>query len=797
MLTGVWAKLRENGADRRITEVYPASAKPNRSANDKAAIDPRTSRRKRIGILLWAFVIALICGAIDFGRPLEDLIQAGRDTIRSQPAPQDIAVVAIDDKTIKQLGGIEFPRRFFAKAIDNAFAAGAKDIYFDTAFSAEGGAVDDALLAAAFDRNRGKVFAGMLRAKDQSGSSELFLPNPALRASVGLVSLSSKSSPFQISATVPYSDAGPKTRVPAMSAKIAGVNRLDGSSYRPDFSFDLRTIPTISMIDLVDTNKIQRLQGKTLVFGFTTSSGNDIHHVAAHGWWPGVYFHVAGAHTLKSGDPVNLGWLPAFFVSLIAALYMASRCSDSQFFGVAVVVFAILIALPLVADAWLWTVEIVPALLMLVIATFRLRAVRNMERTSATNRSSGLPHVNLLRDRQTTSAATLVCLRIGNYADIDASFRNSVEKELIAEVCRRLRAVGIAGDIHHSEDILAWFMPAAQDKELEGHFEGLKSILIAPVAIGARRVDVLISFGADSDYGSPVSSRIGSAILSAAEAAESLLLWKHYVPERRDNADWELSLLGRLDDGIDNGEVWVAFQPQYDFTKKCVIGAEALVRWDHPDRGPINPEEFILAAERNNRIDKLTWFVLDRAIAAAAGINRRGVEFTISVNLSAVVLRSPRLLSCVRDILGRHDFPAGKLVLELTETGRISDMTAALDQLHALSRMGIKLSIDDYGTGFASLDYFRVIPATEIKIDRRFISNLRPGASEMVLVASTIAMAHSMGCTVVAEGIEKQNEFDILAMSGCDLGQGYLIGKPMTPDMLVEAILPARLRRKA
>jgi diguanylate cyclase len=155
------------------------------------------------------------------------------------------------------------------------------------------------------------------------------------------------------------------------------------------------------------------------------------------------------------------------------------------------------------------------------------------------------------------------------------------------------------------------------------------------------------------------------------------------------------------------------------------------------------------------------------------------------------------LLSCVRDILGRHDFPAGKLVLELTETGRISDMTAALDQLHALSRMGIKLSIDDYGTGFASLDYFRVIPATEIKIDRRFISNLRPGASEMVLVASTIAMAHSMGCTVVAEGIEKQNEFDILAMSGCDLGQGYLIGKPMTPDLLVEAILPARLRRKA
>ncbi len=796
MLTSVGARLWKKGANPRINDARPASATIVHSAKDKTALDPQMGRPKRIRALIWAISIALLCGAIEFGRPLEDLIQAGRDTIRSQSAPQDIAVVAIDDRTIKGLGGIEFPRRNYAVAIDAAFAAGAKDIYFDTAFSAPSPAGDDADLAAALERHKGKVFVGAFRTTSQKAEAEFFLPTPVLLEKAGLVALNVKSSPFQISAAIPYSKQHGDMVIPTLSAKVAGVNRADDSYFRPDWSYDVRTIPSISMSDLLKPSRID-VRGKTLVFGFTSDIGQDIQHVAAHGWWPGVYFHVVGAHTLKAGQPINLGWIPAFLVAVLGCCYLASYCSERRF---RIAAFSIIIAfatIPLIADAHLITIEIVPALLVLAIAVFRLRGIRRIEQSSKTNRSSGLPHINLLRDRKLTSSSTLVCLRIGNFADIDASFGSSVEQELVAEICRRLRAIGIEGDIHHSEDILAWFMPSAHDKELEGHFEGLKSILIAPVTIGARRVDMLISFGADSDYGSPVSSRIGSAIMSAGEAAESSLLWKHYVPERRDNADWELSLLGRLDDGIDNGEVWVAFQPQYDFTKKCVIGAEALVRWDHPERGPISPEEFILAAERHNRIDKLTWFVLDRAIAAAAGINRRGIEFTISVNLSAVVLRSPRLLSCVRDILGRHDFPAGKLVLELTETGRISDMTAALDQLHALSRMGIKLSIDDYGTGFASLDYFRVIPATEIKIDRRFISNLRPGASEMVLVASTIAMAHSMGCTVVAEGIEKQNEFDILAMSGCDLGQGYLIGKPMTPDMLVEAILPNRLRRKA
>ncbi len=797
MLTGVKARLWKSRANPRVAEVNLRSGDGAETGPQHATIEAATGRRKRIRILAWAISIALLCGAIEFGRPLEDLIQAARDTIRKQPAPQDIAVIGIDDRSVMAFGGLDFPRRYYAQAIDNAFAHGAKDIYFDTAFSAESVAGDDAQLAAAFQRHKGKVFVGTFRTKARDGTDQFFVPNAVLKPAVGLVSLNSKSSPFQISATVSYSDAARSPTVPSMSAKIMGIDRADGASYRPDFSFDPKTIPTISMAELVSSNRFPDVQGKTLVFGFTSISGNDMRHVAAHGWWPGVYFHVVAAHTLRNGEPVNFGWLPAFLVSLLVCIYLSSQCSDRRFRVAAATTVLLAAIAPLVADAWLMTIEIVPAMLLFAICSLRLRGIRRIEWSSETNRSSGLPHINLLRDRTSVSRSTLVCLRIGNFADIDASFVDSVEQDLVAEICRRLRAIGVAGDIHHSEDILAWFMAPLPHKDLEGHFEGMKSILIAPVVIGARRVDLLIGFGADSDHDSPVSSRIGSAIMSAAEAAENSLLWKHYAPERRDSADWELSLLGRLDEGIDNGEVWVAFQPQYDFTRNCIIGAEALVRWDHPTRGSISPEEFVLAAERHNRIDKLTWFVLDRAIAAAAGINRRGVDFTISVNISAVVLRSPRLLKHVRDILGRHDFPAGKLVLELTETSRISDMTSALEMLHALVRMGIRLSIDDYGTGFASLDYFRVIPATEIKIDRRFISNLRPGASEMVLVASTIAMAHSMGCTVVAEGIEQQSEFDVLAMSGCDLGQGYLIGKPMTPDLLVEAILPPRQRRKA
>ena len=160
----------------------------------------------------------------------------------------------------------------------------------------------------------------------------------------------------------------------------------------------------------------------------------------------------------------------------------------------------------------------------------------------------------------------------------------------------------------------------------------------SPVAAGGRSIDLAVSFGAELGSTRSLSNRLGSALVAADDAWSEGLRWKYHDPARQEEVQWRLSLLGELDSAIDNGEVWLAFQPQLDLQRGEIIGAEALARWTHPTKGPIGPSEFIAVAEANGRIGKLTDFVLDRAIATAASINGRGIPFIMAVNLSARLL---------------------------------------------------------------------------------------------------------------------------------------------------------------
>jgi diguanylate cyclase len=241
-----------------------------------------------------------------------------------------------------------------------------------------------------------------------------------------------------------------------------------------------------------------------------------------------------------------------------------------------------------------------------------------------------------------------------------------------------------------------------------------------------------------------------------------------------------MSLLARLDQAVERGEIWVAYQPKIDLTTGRIIGAEALARWNHPEKGDVPPSQFIPAAERNGRIENLTAHILDSAVAATAGIHQAGhTSFSVAVNLSARLLDSPGLLGMVRTILQRHKLPPHCLILEITETTAMASRDDVLDTLEALTALGIRLSIDDYGTGFSTLDYLKRIPADEIKIDRSFISMLEKSQSDRIMVHSTIQLAHSLGRRVVAEGVENATVLSELRLMQCDYVQGYHTGRPM------------------
>jgi EAL domain-containing protein (putative c-di-GMP-specific phosphodiesterase class I) len=261
--------------------------------------------------------------------------------------------------------------------------------------------------------------------------------------------------------------------------------------------------------------------------------------------------------------------------------------------------------------------------------------------------------------------------------------------------------------------------------------------------------------------------------------------------------NWRVSLLGELDQAIDQGEVWLAYQPQYDIKQGRIIGAEALARWTHPHKGPISPTEFVAAAEANGRIGKLTDFVLERAISSGAAINRRGIEFQIAVNLSARLLVDRELLTRVEDMLSTHGLPACRLTLELTETASLQDAESGLATLSALRDLGVKIAIDDYGTGLSTLEYLKKIPASEIKIDQSFVKSMRVNRSDLIMVQSTIALAHSLGRTVVAEGVEDQQCLNELRQMGCDVAQGFAIGRPVGVRELVQRLQIRSARRAA
>jgi EAL domain-containing protein (putative c-di-GMP-specific phosphodiesterase class I) len=260
---------------------------------------------------------------------------------------------------------------------------------------------------------------------------------------------------------------------------------------------------------------------------------------------------------------------------------------------------------------------------------------------------------------------------------------------------------------------------------------------------------------------------------------------------------WRLSLLGQLDAAIDNGEVWVAYQPQLDLGRQRILGAEALARWTHPTKGPISPVEFIAAAEQQGRIGKLTDFVLDRAIATAAAINRRGLQFTVAVNISARLMSDKGLVDRVQRLLRAHGLAPERLTLELTETEALQSSTSGPAVLEALRAAGIRIAIDDYGTGLSTLEYLRKVPANEIKIDQTFVKAMRHNRSDLIMVESTIALAHSLDRTVVAEGVEDRALLEQLAELKCDVAQGYAIGRPMGVRELVQHLQVRAGRRVA
>jgi EAL domain-containing protein (putative c-di-GMP-specific phosphodiesterase class I) len=318
--------------------------------------------------------------------------------------------------------------------------------------------------------------------------------------------------------------------------------------------------------------------------------------------------------------------------------------------------------------------------------------------------------------------------------------------------------------------------------------------LVVHVEIGGLLLDARACIGASLFPGHGgeaeiLMRRAGNALGHARRSGIALAFFRDGLDRERGR---HIALMADLRRAIDRDELRLYCQPKVRLRADgsagarplatnpgAVCGAEALVRWDHPTLGLLNPGEFIALAESSGLITPLTHWVIDAALRQGYAWREQGLAHPLAINLSARDLRDPRLLDRIGDELATWGAAPGSIEFELTESALMEDPVAALETLHRLKRLDVALTIDDYGTGYSSLSYLRRLPVDAIKIDQSFVTGMSASRDAATIVRSTIELAHNLDLKVIAEGVEDQQTFDTLADWGCDMAQGYSISRPM------------------
>jgi EAL domain-containing protein (putative c-di-GMP-specific phosphodiesterase class I)/CHASE2 domain-containing sensor protein len=753
--------------------------------------------RKPWRLLLWTVLAGIIFGLIGAGEMPEDYLRATRNTFHEHSASGDIVVVIVDEPSLRKVGNWPWPRRLDGAMVDRLTEQGARGIYFDINFSYPTNAADDGAFAKAIERS-GNVGLFVRSKQGPAGSEEAVIdrPMPIFRDHAKLV-LGTVWYNFQNAAwELPYGGIIDGKKVPSLAAALAGVDGPPNSVFSVDYSTRLKSIPTYSAGDLL-SGRIPRsaLAGKQVVIGLGSDILNDVFFIPGYGRGYGVYIQTLGAETLKNGKPIDLGWWPAFILAVCGAALSASRKRSRERGLILSGLIAMMLVGPGLLEARLIFADVTPALFVLLTMAVGFGWQRYRNR-GLVNPVSNLPNLNALRTNGDGRKQALVAARVLNYEEMLATLPPNSERQLVEQIVARL-TVGSPRRVLYQGDagIFAWFEDPRQP--FGNHLEALYALFRNPARIAGLSMDVTIAFGVEVGSGRSMSNRLASALVAAEEAAHDGLKWKYHDPESLENASWKLSMLSQLDDAIDRGEVWVAYQPKLDLATKRIIGAEALARWTHPEKGPIAASEFVAAAEQSNRIGKLTDFVMEKAVVAAAQINKRGTEFDIAVNLSARLLTDKGFTLRLSALLARHGLAPRCLTLELTETAALAGSGEGLDMISRLRDLGVNIAIDDYGTGLSTLDYLKKIPANEIKIDQSFVKSMADNRSDRLMVQSTIGLAHSLGRKVVAEGVEHRDILDILVEMGCDVAQGFAVGRPMSIDSLTKRLSTDRKRTAA
>lgn len=377
---------------------------------------------------------------------------------------------------------------------------------------------------------------------------------------------------------------------------------------------------------------------------------------------------------------------------------------------------------------------------------------------------------------------------LDRFKDINDAFGHDIGDQLLVQVARRLTASVRDGDLvaRLGGDEFVVISPFVASPESAARIAGMiREALQQPYLIDGMVVHTTPSIGLafypqDGDSGETLMKKAGTAMYHAKALGRSYV--QFYVPGMEEATRDRIQVGHELRQGLERGQLELHYQPQIESHTGRAVGVEALVRWRHPERGLVSPEQFIAVAEETGIILPLGEWVLDEACRQMRAWLDQGMRaITMAVNLSAKQLGHPSLLGFIAKTLEQHALPGASLELEITESMLMENIDSNIETLQSLRKMGVRLAIDDFGTGYSSLSYLKRLPIDSLKLDRSFVRDLETDASDVAICMSTIALAHNLGLRVIAEGVETEGQRKFLTQHRCDVLQGYLFSKPVVP----------------
>lgn len=754
----------------------------------------------RVGLIA-TLLVALIGITANGGLGSQDkVLQDARFGLSGLAPSGQTVLVEIDSKSLAEVGLWPWPRELHAQLLDRLVEMGAAEIGFDIDFSSASTPEHDALFAAALGRAGGFAWLGAFQQQTQTGIA-LSVPLPMFLEQAGAASVNVLLDEQGLARHFLAGLTHEGVAIPALASALSGRIVQGATEIGIDYGIDANALVRFSFIDVINGNvDPAAFRDRNIIVGATAVELRDFFQTPRFGTMPGPIVQALAVETLTQGRPLrDLGFLPSAVALGLCALILAlfgGRVSIWVLGGAVIVImagweaagifaylrnaFMIDTALLHVGLPVLFAVELSSEVSNQVrqrrAAQQRLAYLATHDETTGTLSRTGLIEAMPLLGPN----GTIILLKVRRLDQVRGTLGTDISDAVLARVGNQLATLRPTLLAYVAQDVFALCLgKVLQDAAVAALCDDTIATVagMQHVAEHGIMIDILLAQSAGENS--------GDALLRNAEIALLHGEANRLDRTRFEPAQSEAMYLRRqtdieLREAMDRGQLSLVYQPQIDLRSRAIVGAEALMRWHHPDRGNVSPADFIPLAEETGYIVELGRWALATACRECASWPE---PVRVAVNVSPAQLRLSDILTDVASALASAALPPNRLDVEITEGALVENMEVARATMIDLARMGVRLSLDDFGTGYSALSYLTALPFDKIKIDQSFVRRLGEHGDD-ALLRTIIELCQRLGKVAVAEGIETEAQIVRLNEWGCEIGQGYLLGRPLAASVL-------------